>query len=235
MDAGEQEEEWNVDKTTILEQFGFYRDTTPAWQREIAEAASYATLPKGACFYREGDEVAQFALVGAGSIRVFKVGETGREITLYHVQDGQTCLINMLCVFLGKPAMATAAVETPVEAVIIPAAAFRDWVRTRDSVRHFIFETMAERMVAVMTLVEEVAFRRMDTRLAAALLNRFEQAQPANFISTTHEEIAAELGTAREVVSRLLKELERQGAVHLARGRVELHDAALLRRLAEET
>jgi CRP/FNR family transcriptional regulator len=165
---------------------------------------------------------------------VFKVGETGREITLYHVQEGQTCLINMLCVFLGKPAMATAAVETPVEAVIIPAAAFRDWVRTRDSIRHFIFETMAERMVAVMTLVEEVAFRRMDTRLAAALLNRFDQAQPANFIATTHEEIAAELGTAREVVSRLLKELERQGAVHLARGRVELHDAALLRRLAEE-
>ena len=222
-----------MDKITILEQFNFYHQASPAGQRQLAEAASYAALPKGACFYHEGDEVAQFALVGEGSIRVFKIGETGREITLYHVQERQTCLVNMLCVFLGQPAMATAVIEAPVEAVVIPAAAFRDWVKASDSIRRFIFESMAQRMVEVMTVVEEVAFRRMDTRLAAALLGRFQHQGQPRVVSATHEEIAAELGTAREVVSRLLKELERQGALQLERGRIELRDEILLRRMAE--
>ena len=223
-----------MDEITILEQFSFYSQASPAWQRKISEASSYAALPKRACFYREGDEVAQFALVGKGSIRVFKTGETGREITLYHVQEGQPCLVNMLCVFLGQRAMATAVIETPVEAVVISASAFRDWVQANDSIRHFIFETMAHRMVELMTVVEEVAFRRMDTRLASALLGRFQHQGQPGVVSATHEEIAAELGTAREVVSRLLKDLERQGALQLERGRIELRDDALLRRLADD-
>ena len=223
-----------MDKAAILERFSFYRDSTSEWKSKFTESAHYVQLPKGAFFYREGDDVGQFALVGSGSIRVFKVSETGREISLYHVRDGQTCLVNMLCVFLGRSAMATAEVETAVEATVFSAAVFRDWCKTSDSIHRFSFEAIAERMVEVMTLVSEVAFRRMDSRLASVLLDRFDRARPAEFISTTHEEIAGELGTAREVVSRLVKELELEGAVKLERGRIELRNVDSLRRLAEK-
>ena len=182
-------------------------------------------------FYREGDACGQFALVGTGSIRVFKVGETGREITLYHVRDGEACLINMLCVLLGRPAMACAVTEKQVDAVIVPGGAAREWVDTDSTIRSFVLEAMGQRLVDVMTLVEEVAFRRMDDRLARLLLQRFVRFR---VIPATHEDIAAELGTAREVISRLLKEFARQGAIGIARGQIELRDEQVLHDLAND-
>jgi CRP/FNR family transcriptional regulator, anaerobic regulatory protein len=187
--------------------------------------AQRVVLPSEAYFYSEGDACGTFAIVGRGDIRVFKLSESGREITLYHVEDGQPCRVNMLCVFLDRPAMVTAQVEATTEAVVLPAAAFREWVRTSEPMRRFIFETMAERMVDVLTLVEEIAFRKMDTRIAELLLRRFAGEHE---LMTTHQELGAELGTAREVVSRVLKELERHGAVELRRGRIILRDRAML-------
>ena len=166
--------------------------------------------------------------MGRGSIRVFKIGETGREVTLYHVQDGQLCLVNMLCVMLGRPTMATAQVEVPTEAAIFPGVVVREWIAISGPLRNFIFETMAARVVDVMTLVEEIAFHKVDSRLAALLLQRFATVR---VISTTHEDIAADLGTVREVVSRLLKEFVRRGAIQVARGQLELRDEAILRQL----
>lgn len=223
-----------MDKMTILAQLAFYTDAPPGLQRSIAAAASHVSLGAGEVFYREGDVGEVFAVVGSGDIRVFKTSGTGREISLYHVQDGEPCLVNMLCVFLGRPAMASARAEAPTEAVVIPAPRFREWVRSDDSVRNFVFETIATRFVDVMTLVEEVAFRKMDVRLAELLLRRFShKGVPLGVAETTHEELAAELGTAREVVSRLLKEFERTGMVSVARGRLELRDGGQLRRMVE--
>lgn len=223
-----------MDVSAILEKFSFYREASPSFQATVAATASYASLPQGAYFYREGDLCSHFAMVGAGGIRVLKATETGQEITLYHVQEGEPCLVNMLCVFLNRPVMATAVVEVPTEAVIVPAAVFQQWVESNEAVRNFVFETMASRVIDVMVLVEELAFRKMDNRLARLLLQRFTQRErPLRVISTTHEELAAELGTAREVVSRLLKEFERIGAVRIGRGRVELLDETILGRLAQ--
>jgi CRP/FNR family transcriptional regulator, anaerobic regulatory protein len=221
-----------MDKMAVLAQLAIYTGAPPALRQRIAAAASYASLDVGDVFYREGDVGEVFAMVGRGDIRVFKTNETGREISLYHVQDGEPCLVNMLCVFLGRPAMASARVEAPTEAVVIPAPTFRDWVRSEDSVRNFVFATMATRFVDVMTLVEEVAFRKMDARLAELLSRKFSpKGVPLRVAETTHEELAAELGTAREVVSRLLKEFERTGMVSISRGRLELRDGAQLRRM----
>jgi CRP/FNR family transcriptional regulator len=223
-----------MDKMTVLAQLALYTEAPPSLQRRIADAASHVSLRTGDVFYQEGDVGESFAMVGRGDIRVFKTSATGREISLYHVQDGEPCLVNMLCVFLGRPAMASARVETPTDAVVIPAPTFRDWVRSDDSVRNFVFATMATRFVDVMTLVEEVAFRKMDVRLAELLLRRFShKGVPIRVAETTHEELAAELGTVREVVSRLLKEFERTGMVSVARGRLELRDGEQLRRMVE--
>jgi CRP/FNR family transcriptional regulator, anaerobic regulatory protein len=219
-----------MDKMTVLDQLAFYTDAPPGVQRRIADAATRVSLSVGDVFYREGDVGEVFAMVGRGDIRVFKTSESGREISLYHVQDGEPCLVNMLCVFLNRPAMASARIEAPTEAVVFPAPTFRDWVRSEDSVRNFVFEMMATRFVDVMTLVEEVAFRKMDVRLAELLLRRFSQkGRPLRAIETTHEDLAAELGTAREVVSRLLTEFERTGMVSIARGTLELRSDAQLR------
>jgi CRP/FNR family transcriptional regulator, anaerobic regulatory protein len=223
-----------MDKMTVLAQLALYTEAPTSLQRRIADAASHVGLRTGDVFYQEGDVGESFAMVGRGDIRVFKTSGSGREISLYHVQDGEPCLVNMLCVFLGRPAMASARVEAPTDAVVIPASTFRDWVRSEDAVRNFVFATMATRFVDVMTLVEEVAFRKMDVRLAELLLRRFShKGVPIRVAEATHEELAAELGTVREVVSRLLKEFERTGMVSVARGRLELRDGEQLRRMVE--
>jgi cAMP-binding proteins - catabolite gene activator and regulatory subunit of cAMP-dependent protein kinases len=216
----------NIDKLDTLNAFAFYREAPATFQATIAAGARAISVAAGVDLFREGDVCRDLALVGRGSVRVFKTGETGREITLYHLETGQACLVNMLSVLVAKPAVATARSDVLTEAVIIPGAAIREWVKTNDAMRDYAIATMAERLVDVMTLFEEVAFAKMDARLAAFLLHGFA-ARP--FLAATHEEIAAELGTAREVVSRLLKELARTGAIEIGRGRLELRDESVLR------
>jgi CRP/FNR family transcriptional regulator len=223
-----------LDKSAVLDRFSLFRHATTEMRSAVESAGEPLILPPGAFLFRDGDRCDRFTLVGRGSVRVFKTGETGREITLYHVQAGESCLMNTLCVFLGTPARATALVETPLEALAFPRPVFLEWLRTNDAVRSFIFETMAQRMIGVMTLVEEIAFGKMDLRLAHLLCRRFaNNGLPLRTISTTHEEIAGELGTAREVVSRLLREFERLHVLETGRGRILLRDEDALRRLGQ--
>ncbi|HET9653591.1 MAG TPA: Crp/Fnr family transcriptional regulator [Usitatibacter sp.] len=215
-------------RTAILEAFSFYRDS-PGIVRESMDAlVQYHVLPAGAFFYREWDVCPHFGVVTSGDIRVYKTGGMGREMTLYHVHDSEPCLVNLISVMLARPAMATAQAEIETTAVLFPGAMLNSWMAASEALRHYVFESIAARVVNVMTLVEEVAFQRMDSRLAALLVKRFGEAE--NF-SVTHEELAAELGTAREVVSRLLRDFARRGAIRVTRGRVELRSAEVLRQL----
>jgi CRP/FNR family transcriptional regulator len=198
----------------------------------MSEAAVDVHLPHGAVFYREGEDLQQVALVGTGNIRVFKTTSNGRELTLYHVRDGQPCMVNLLCVVLGRRAMASAVAEEPVDAVLVPANVFRNLLTTNGALQRFVFETMAVRVGDMLTLVEEITVARMDVRLASWLLRQFAARHPEGVIAATHDEIAVELGTVREVVSRLLKEFERKGAVRLFRGRVTLSDERVLSSLS---
>ena len=217
-----------MDKQAILERLDFYREAPPELQPTMSAAARYVKLAPGDFLFREGDASREFAAVGAGSIRVFRIGTTGREITLYHVRSEQSSLVSMLGVLLARPVIATGQAEVPTEAVTLPGSALREWVVTSDPMRRYIFETVARALVDVTTLLEDVAFRTMESRLAAVLLEHFAT---ADVISMRHEDIAAELGTAREVVSRLLEHYERRGAINLSRGRVEMRDEAVLRQL----
>lgn len=218
----------------ILESFDFYRRAPPERRAEYAAAASAVSLPEGATFYREGDGCPHIALVGRGDIRVFREAPGGREITLYHVRDGEPCLINVLSVFLGRPAAATSVVEAATDAAIVPAATVRQWMATDERVRAYLFETMAARLTEVMMLTVEISVSRMDARLSSLLL-RLADLHRTRTIRLTHDELAAELGTAREVVSRLLKEFERAGALRLARGHVTVVDRAMLANFAGTT
>lgn len=218
----------DLDTHSILDQADFYRGVPAELQARISAAARYVRLAPGEWLFREGDPSSQFVAVGTGSIRVFKIGATGREITLYHVRDKQSSLVNMLSVLLGRPAIAAARAEVATEAVVVPGAALREWVSTSEPMRSFVYESMSRALFEVTTILEDVAFRTMESRLAALLLQHFATAR---VLSMRHEDIAAELGTAREVVSRLMEAYERTGAIHLSRGRVEMRDEAVLRRL----
>jgi CRP/FNR family transcriptional regulator len=128
-----------------------------------------------------------------------------------------------------------AVAEEDSEAIVTPASTFRRWIAEHEPLRTFVFQMFSTRLAEVMSLVEEVAFRRMDQRLAHRLLELFHAgAGPRAHVPVTHAELAADLGTAREVVSRLLKEFERLGAIGLSRGRILLRDRERLQGLVAE-
>jgi CRP/FNR family transcriptional regulator len=191
--------------------------------REFQQAATFARIPAGQDVFLEGDRVDGIALLLSGVVRVYKIGETGREITLYRFGLGQSCILSANAILnqITFPAIAT--VEQDAEAVIIPSATFRDWVRRYDLWRDFVFDLLSQRLSTLMTIVDEVAFRRMDARLASFLRTR---SQVQNPMRITHQEIASELGTSREVISRLLEDLSARGLVRSTRGEIEVLDEA---------
>ena len=137
--------------------------------REFQQAATFARIPAGQDVFLEGDRVDGIALLLSGVVRVYKIGETGREITLYRFGLGQSCILSANAILnqITFPAIAT--VEQEAEAVIIPSATFRDWVKRYDLWREFVFDLLSQRLSTLMTIVDEVAFRRMDARLASLL------------------------------------------------------------------
>lgn len=217
----------------ILTKLPFYQIAPPELQREIAAASQVVHLEAGQYFLREGDTCAHFAVLASGRMRVFKLGDSGHEITLYHVSGGEACPLNVSCILSDRPVPAMARVEEAVEAIVIPEAIFRRWMAQHEALRSFVFQMFATRLSEIMSLVEEVAFRRMDRRLAGRLRDLLlHDGTPRSSVEITHAQLASDLGTAREVVSRLLKEFERLGAITLARGRIALKNGALLRELA---
>lgn len=212
-------------KEEILKKFPFFQKAKPIFKDELLDLAMPASLTKGYFLFHEGDLCSQIALVGKGRIRVYKSAESGREITLYHVREGETCILSASCILSGMKYPAHAVAESEVTGIIFPAARFREWIATRESIRDFIFKTLATRMTHMMTLVEEITFNKMEQRLGDYLIRRFEnEGRPLRVLNLTHEQIATDLGSARKVVSRLLKDFERQGVIQLARGKIVLQD-----------
>jgi CRP/FNR family transcriptional regulator len=203
--------------------------TIPAFLWDaVGDRGQRARLDTGHVFLECGDPVDVFAVVLGGCLRVYVAGENGREITLYTVEAGECCTVNVLCLISGNASPAAAVVQNPLEALVFSRADFLAWLAERADFREFVFSTMTRRMTDIMALVEEVAFQRLDCRLAAYLV---QGADDRREIRTTHDAVAADLGTAREVVSRLLKSFERQGAIELARGTITVKRPELLQRL----
>src|SRR5579859_5078606 len=144
----------------------------PALVREFVDAAWIARIPAGHDVFVEGDRVDAIALLISGVVRVYKVGETGREITLYRFGLGESCILTANAILSQQSFPAIATVEHEAEAVMVPADTFRDWVGRHDLWRSFVFDLLSQRLASVMALVDEVAFGRLDTRIASLLLDR---------------------------------------------------------------
>jgi len=181
--------------------------------------------------FGEGSPCQAFLIVLEGQVRVQKTGENGREIALYRVGPGETCVVTTVCLMSGTDYDAEGIAETDIRAQMLPISGFRALLAQSEGFRDFVFRAYSTRISDLLLLLEEVSFGRIDQRLAACLL---ERANAIGEMAMTHQELAAELGTAREVVSRQLKEFERHGWLTLARGRVVLHDRAALLALSRK-
>jgi CRP/FNR family transcriptional regulator len=213
-----------------LSAFPSFAALDDAAARAALGGAQIVQLPVGHMVFREGDACRHYLMVLDGSVRVQKLGESGREIVLYRVERGQTCVLTTSCLFGGARYPAEGVTETPVTAAVLPLARFNEAVAVSAGFRRFAFASFSERVADLMMLVEAIAFGRVDERLAARLL---ALAAGDTALSLTHAQLAAELGTAREVVSRLLKEFERRGWVALTRGQVRIADRAALAAFAD--
>ena len=187
--------------------------------REFRRKAYFAHVPAGKDIMVEGDQVDGIALLISGVVRVYRIGETGREITLYRFGQGESCILTATAILNSQAFPAIATVERDAEAIMVPSATFTDWVRRFDKWREFVFDLLSQRIVSMMETVDQVAFQRMDRRIALLLL---ERRQAGNPIPITHQEIANELGSSREVVSRLLEDLAEKDLIHLSRGAIEV-------------
>ncbi len=189
---------------------------------QIVSSAAIQRIPKGTIMLFEGDECRHFGLLFSGVVRIYKVSETGKEITLYRVSGGECCVLIAFCIMYQKGFPAHAVVEEDVEVVIIPSDLLREWVQRYDGWRKYIFNLLSKRFSQVLGTVEEVAFRRMDIRIAEMLVG-LAQNNGSNII-ITHQDIALELGTSREVVSRILKYFENEDYLFLKRKEIVIHD-----------
>jgi CRP/FNR family transcriptional regulator, anaerobic regulatory protein len=194
--------------------------------REFQESATYTRIHAGRDVFIEGDRADAIALLLSGTVRVYKIGETGREITLYRFGLGESCILTANAILNQQSFPAIATVEQEAEALMIPASAFRDWVRRYDLWRDFVFDLLSQRLATLMEVLDEVVFRRLDRRLAAFLLSRAREQNPLHI---TQQEIAAELGSSREVISRLIQDFTSEGIVQTGRGAIEVLDFRTLK------
>ncbi len=197
----------------------------PATRALLERAAMIVDLPAGAVPFRPAQPCDGYVFVISGAIRVQLLSETGREIVLYRVEAGQTCILTTACLMGGGEYPAEAVAETDVTAALLPNAAFHELLGRSPTFRAFVFGAFGRRFADLMVVVDEVAFRRIDLRLARFLLDHMDAERR---LALSHQEIAAELGSVREVVSRQLKEFERRGWITLDRRRVEILDTAAL-------
>lgn len=184
-------------------------------------------VPAGTLLFSEQQPCQGFPLILEGSVKVVKSAPSGREILLYRVEPGGSCIITSSCLLGHRPYSARGVAETELRLLPVSAGLFQQWLESHGPFREFVFHLFADRLTELMTLVEEVAFTRLDQRLAKLLLGK-----GGAVIHTTHQQLAEELGSVREIVTRLLKGLAAQGLVSLGREQITLRDGAGLEALA---
>ena len=196
-----------------------------ALRAPLAAAGERRPFSKGTVLYEEGFPCPQVPMLLSGSVRVYKLSESGREITLYRVKPGQICVLSSSCVLAGRDARlpAIAEAESEGELLAIPPHVFRRLLKELPGLQDYIGTVLTGRLADLMSVVDEVAFGRVHPRLAE-MLAAAAGARPDGVVKATHAQLATELGTAREVVSRILKEFEHTGLVRLGRGRIEVLD-----------
>lgn len=201
----------------------------PSVKETLMRESAIVTVPEGTIIFGPGKSPENLLLLLDGRVRVQQLSEAGREIVLYRVEAGQSCVLTTACLLAYEDYSAEGVAETDIRAAAIPRKVFDELISRSVEFRNFIFTAYSKRITDLFLVIEEIAFQRLDIRLAEKLLTL---ARGAGRINATHQQLAAELGTAREVVSRQLGEFQRRGWVRQARGAVDLLDISAVERLA---
>ena len=212
----------------LLERFPVFVALRPERLEAMLSAAQVVRAPAGSILFDAKQPCRGFPLLLEGSVRVTKSASTGREILLYRVEPGQGCILSGGCLLGHSDYSATGTAEQDVTLLSIPPVLFQQMLLESEPFRHFVFGMYGERLSEVMELVEEVAFHRLDARLAQLLIRR------GPVLEDTHQRIADELGSVREIVSRLLRSFEQRGWVRLERERITVLDPKALSALARD-
>ncbi|WP_136645344.1 Crp/Fnr family transcriptional regulator [Tabrizicola sp. YIM 78059] len=207
-------------------------DGLRALPAEIADAlvsgSNVVSLPAGARVFEAGQHADNLLLLLGGTVRVQQRSESGREVFLYRVHAGESCVLTTACMLANEDYSAEGITETEVEAVVIPRRVFEDLAGRSDRFRSFIFRAYSRRIADLFALIHDIVFQRVDVRLAARLLSLAR----GDEVRATHQALSVELGTAREVVSRTLGDFQRRGWVEQSRGLIRVLNREALDRHA---
>ena len=198
----------------------------------LADAAQPVSAPAGTQLFAPGSPCRQFLLLLDGVVRVQALSKNGREIVLYRIRPGESCVVTASCLLGSIAYPATGIAETPIQGAILPTPVFERLLAESPAFRSFVFSAYAARLTDLVARIEEIALERIDIRLARLLL---QLASPmTNTVERTHQDLATDLGSAREVVSRQLKTFEQSGWVELQRRHVHLLDRRALEALGAD-
>lgn len=214
-----------TDRGRLLRLYPVLRERPPVLLKKVEETAKPVHAPAGQRLFGDGSPCANYPLLVEGIVRITKSSADGRELLLYLLNPGESCVITVGALLGETSFPATGTAETPLSLLGVPRSVFLEMILESPAFRAFVFSSFSQRIAHLMALVDEVAFRRVDQRLASRLLL---QRQPD---ATTHQMLADELGTSREVVSRILEAFQHAGMIKLGRKRIEILDRNALDRL----
>jgi CRP/FNR family transcriptional regulator len=201
-------------------------DAAPATFARIVEHGIQRTVRAGTILFDAHTPCAGFPLVLSGTVKVLQRYPNGRELPLYRVRAGESCLLSGSCLLGHSDYTATGIAETDVELIVLPPADFHALLASDEAFRRHVFNLFGERIATLLSLVEAIAYQKLDQRLAALLLAKSDP------VHATHQALADELGSVREIVTRLLRMFEDKGWVDLGRERIQVVDRAALAALA---
>lgn len=211
----------------LMALFPTLRDASAALQARLDLEAAYIEAPAGTVLFESSTPCQAFPMLLSGAVRVAKAGANGRELLLYRISPGESCIITSSCLLGNAAYPARGVAESGLTAVVVPRALFSQLIEQHPPFRAYIFSLFGARLANLMQLVEEVAFRKLDQRLAALLLAK------GATVHATHQGLADELGSVREIISRLLKSFQDQGLVALRREQIQILDSPALRGIAQ--
>jgi len=203
----------------------------PTTRQAVLSHAARVELGAGSVLFHPGDVCSQFFIMLSGQVRVHRLARSGREMVLYHVRAGESCILTTLCLLAAEVYSAGAVVESDARALALPAAQFDALLETTPGFRRLVFTSYAQRIADLMARIEELSDVPVDVRLAACLLAR---GGSEGVILATHQDLATDIGTAREVVSRTMMRLVRQSVLSGTRGRVVILNRAKLSAIATQ-
>jgi CRP/FNR family transcriptional regulator, anaerobic regulatory protein len=213
-------------QTMALHGYPILRELSTGTLEALMASATFMRVPAGAMMFDEGQPCMGFALLLTGCARVVKPAPNGRELHLYDVHPGDNCILTSACLLGKSTYQARCSVLQAAELVVLPPATFRLLFTTSEAFREHLFSRFSEQVTDLLQLVASVAFQKLEQRLAAWLA-----ARPSP-IRVTHQALADDLGSVREIISRLLKEFAEQGWVRLGREQIEVLDVQALRNAA---